>query len=319
MDLQGTVLRLDGTKHCTILSEGTTYHVHLKKRIVGSHPDEIKPVAVGDLVVFEPLVDGDGWVKEVLPRKSWLMRAAVGKPGKQQVVVANVEQLMVISSVAQPPFNPGIIDRFLVAAAKGKLEPIIVVNKCDLQANEPSWPFVEKEFLRVYKRLKYRVIYTSIYEPESLKELKAALSNHSTVVAGHSGVGKSSLLSAVDSNIQLRVNEINPKSQKGRHTTTSVTLFPLQGGGIVVDTPGIRNMSIWQMKPWELPYYFPEMASRLDTCKYKKCSHTHEPHCAIKIALEEKKIAVFRYQSYCRILDSILHPETELIDSEEGD
>lgn len=312
MDLQGSILRLDGSKHCVVFSEGHTYQLHLKKNIVGSHPDEIKPVAVGDMVIFELQGENDGWVKEVLPRKSWLIRAAVGKPGKRQVVVTNVEQLMIISSVAQPPFNPGIIDRFLVAAAKGNLQAIIVINKCDLQENEPSWKFVEKEFLRTYKKLKYPILYTSIYQPETLTELKNVLTNRSTVVAGHSGVGKSSLLSAIDPSIQLRANEVNPKSQKGRHTTTCVTLFPLQSGGVVVDTPGIRSLALWQMKSWELPQYFPEMATILNTCKYKKCTHTHEPDCAVKIALEEKKISVFRYNSYCRILESILHPENAI-------
>ena len=309
MDLQGTILRVDGT-NCIIHSNGKTYRAYMKKRILGSNPEEIKPIAVGDEVIFEYRNDEDILLKEVLPRKSWLMRQAVGKPGKRQVVVANVEQMLVIGSISSPAFSNGIIDRFLTAAAKGKLLPIIAINKFDLKDQEANWPEIEKK-IKTYTSLNYKVVCSSIHDLNSLQSLKNLLVGHSTVIVGHSGVGKSSLLSKIDPNIQLKVGEINPKSQKGRHTTTSVMIFPLQDGGFVVDTPGIREFTLWKMETWELSQYFPEMASELLTCKYKKCTHTHEPYCAVKIALEEERIADFRYQSYCRILDSILHPNLE--------
>jgi len=166
-----------------------------------------------------------------------------------------------------------------------------------------------QEMLAIYAQLQYPVFLTSIFEPSTLQPVHEVLQGHSTVLAGHSGVGKSSLLSAIDPSIQLKTNDVNPKSQKGRHTTTSVSIFPIVGGGFVVDTPGIREFTLWQMYPWELSRYFPEIAQYASQCKYKKCTHTHEPDCAVKIALEECHIADFRYQSYCRILDSILHPD----------
>ena len=151
----------------------------------------------------------------------------------------------------------------------------------------------------------YDIVYTSIFKPETLEILREKLKNKTTVLAGHSGVGKSSLISALDPNIILDTCEVSEKSERGRHTTTTVTLLQVCFGGFVIDTPGVRELGLWNLEFHEVSKYFPEMQTLSLNCKYKKCTHTHEPHCAVKNGLETKNISQFRYEGYCKILESL--------------
>ena len=303
MFAEGTITRIDG-KTCIIHGQDQGYRAYIRKKIKGANPTEVKPVAVGDHVRFEIRNPQEVLITELLPRRSFLARRSVKRLGKQQVVVSNVDQLLIVVSLQSPPFHEGIIDRFLIAAQKGGLASIIVLNKFDLKDKEPQWPQIEAKLLK-YGQLGYPVIYTSIYGQRGQEELQRYLQGKSSVIAGHSGVGKSSLISALDPNIQLKTAEVSEKSQKGRHTTTSVLLLPWHFGGFIVDTPGIREFSLWQLQPQEISHYYPEMLQRAHCCKFRQCSHTHEPACAIKQAMAAGEIAEFRYENYCRILQSL--------------
>jgi len=309
--LTGTIIRIDG-RRCLIHYNGKNYRAYIKTKIHGAMLDEARPVAVGDRVNFEQRPNGDVLITEVLPRKSWLNRRSVSNINKQQVIVSNVDQLMIVTSVQDPLFQPGIIDRFLVSATKGNLEAKIIINKMDLLAISEDKKRIEST-LKVYKNLGYTVLYTSIFDDASIAELKSHLLNKSTVFAGHSGTGKSSLLMAIAPHLKLRVGEVSEKHGKGRHTTTSIRLMPLGENSFVVDTPGIREFSLWQLDIAEVSHYFPEMASILSACKYNDCTHTHEPFCAVKEAWEAGDIANFRYESYCNIIESIKNPQLDFM------
>ena len=313
--MTGTVVRVDG-KTCIVHTDSDNdYKAYIKKKIRGAMADDARPVAVGDVVEFEQRSTGESIITEVFPRKSWLNRRSVSNMNKQQVIVSNVEQLMIVTSVQEPSFHPGIIDRFLVSAAKGHLDAKIVVNKNDLLVNmdRDERDYIENT-IQVYESLGYVVIRTSIYNPDSIENLRQHLIGKSTVFAGHSGTGKSSLLTTIAPNLQLRVGAINTKFHKGCHTTTSVRLMPLNESGFVVDTPGIREFSLWQLTIEEVSHYFPEMESLRTMCKFNDCTHTHEPFCAVKEGYKEGKIADFRYNSYFRILESIQHPELDFME-----
>lgn len=301
-ELCGTVIRVDG-QACIVQHDHLDYRAFIPKRIQAHAVGEAKPIVVGDQVRFAIWDNMEMWVQEIFPRSSWLARGSVGKVRKQQIVVANVEQLCVISSIVIPPFRQGIIDRILVAADQGKLKPILVINKLDLLPKERKWAKIEPALVG-YRELGYPVVLCSVVSGEGIPELREKLQGKMTAFVGHSGVGKSSLLSAIDSSLQLKTQEVSRKTKWGKHTTTSAVWLPLTNGGVVVDTPGIREFALWELKPEELIGYFPELARHAHVCKYKTCTHVHEPDCAVKLALATDKILNLRYQSYCRILAS---------------
>ena len=289
---------------CQIYYENKEIKAYIKRTVRGAWKDQVKTVVVGDKVQFEHRPDGDALVHEILPRKTWLTRKTLKRFGKQQVMVTNVDKLLIVTSIHAPLFHPGIIDRFLIAAHKGNLKTGIILNKVDLRDKEKKWDEITKQ-LAIYKELGYDVFFTSINMPDTLDRFKNELKDQVTILAGHSGVGKSSLLTTIDPDLKLAVSALNPKTKRGQHTTTNVKLMPVKCGGYVVDTPGIREFALWDLDAKELPHYFPEIQSRLHLCKFNTCTHTHEPSCAIKDAVENGEIAQFRYKSYCNILESI--------------
>lgn len=303
MKLEGTVIRLF-KKLCVVYSQGKKYRVNIPRKIHLQGQDKFQSVAVGDHVEFLVRSSKEIILEKVFPRQSKLTRNNVGKMGKEQVVVANVDQLIVVGSISTPPFRPGILDRLVIAAHTGGMEPVIVINKMDLKEEEANWANIEKQ-LEIYRNISYQVVCTSVETGEGIDELRDILANKSSVLSGHSGVGKSALLSKVDEKIQLKSGAVGRKTGKGQHTTSSSQLLPLTAGGFVVDTPGIRGFSIWEIDPNSLDQYFLDLREYLHNCKYKSCSHTHEPSCAVKEAVAEGKISDFRYKSYCRILESI--------------
>lgn len=261
------------------------------------------PVAVGDYVNFSMNNDGTGSIEEIQERENYIIREATHGRQGEQILASNIDQAIVVQSVKKPKLNEGFINRFLVMCEAYELQPVIVINKMDL-ANEKAKAFL-KDFTEVYESLGYPVIATSIYDEESLENLKQQLKDKTSAFVGPSGVGKTSLLNHIDPNIDRPVAEVSGYSQKGTHTTTYAKLIPLCFGGYLVDTPGIREFGLVNIEPWELSLFFPEMLEPRKKCKFNNCTHSHEPKCGVKEAFEKGKIDAERYHAYLQMLESL--------------
>jgi len=301
---RGTVIRVD-TASCLVLCDGKTVRCRFPGKWRLARSNETRPVAVGDRVTLSLLATGDGVVETVEPRQGGLLsRKAAGDRLAEQVVAANVDQLVVVVSVDEPPLNRRLLDRVVVSGEHGELDVVICLNKIDL-----ADPATFQPLLDLYQRLDYRALATSALTGVGIEQLRAVLKDKTSVFAGPSGAGKSSLLMALQPGLKLRVRPVSRATRKGRHTTAAVSLLPLDVGGYVVDTPGIREFALYDIERDELRFYFPEMEERLGQCRFADCTHLHEPDCAVIAALEAGEIDRERYESYCRIYESLPEPD----------
>ncbi len=264
-------------------------------------------VIVGDFVRFQR-EGNEGVVIGVEPRKSVLSRAETLSHRKEHLIAANVEQVIITMAIVNPRLRPTLIDRYLIAADKGDMRPLIVINKID-QLQDPNYSEfereVEKEILeecqRAYAIAKIPLLTVSAATGEGLNALEEAMKAYTSVFSGPSGVGKSSLINAV-SGMELKVGEGAGKRRKGLHTTTTAQLLPLKHGGWCVDTPGIKSFGLWELEKEEIAFYFPEMQQYAPECRYPNCTHSHEEQCAVKDAVEKELISPLRYESYLALL-----------------
>ncbi len=255
------------------------------------------PVAVGDQVIFSQIDQEEGVIEDILPRQTKFSRKYAGKHEDiEQIIVANAHQVVAVVSTQMPPLNFRTLDRFLILAEAGEMAAVICLNKMDLVDSEQRQQLTST--FETYEKLGYEVLFTSIEDPNSIDKLKNVLKNKFSVIVGPSGVGKSSVLNAIQPNLELRIGEVGEKTQKGRHTTTLVELFKLEIGGEVADTPGIREVGLWGVDTENLELYFPEMEPFLGTCKYNDCAHVKETDCGIQSAVESGDIHPERYRSY---------------------
>jgi ribosome biogenesis GTPase len=271
---------------------------------------ESRPVAVGDLVKVELEEDGaSGAVFEVLPRRTRIARPAPRHLGTWQVIAANVDLLVIVVSLKQPAPKPGLVDRLLVTAESEGITPLIVLNKSDLVASDEV-----ETFAAPYRALGYRVLATSAKDGTGVDELRDAMRGRLAMLLGHSGVGKSSLLAAIDPTILPRIGALvaeGTKMVRGAHTTTSSSLHRLAFGGELVDTPGVREFGLPPMEPHDLAHWFRDLAPHIPKCKYATCTHDHEPNCGVKAAFERGEIRPERMATYRKLL-------AELRGTEEG-
>jgi ribosome biogenesis GTPase / thiamine phosphate phosphatase len=251
--------------------------------------------AIGDKVRIKVLVDGSGVIEEVEERKRAIVRLDPRPQGDyQQVLLANADQAVFVFACAHPNPRLRMLDRFLVIAEKQNIPAIIVANKIDL-VEDP------KEIFGLYETIGYHVLYTSTKTGAGIEELKSILVGKISAFAGPSGAGKSSLLNTMQPGLGLAVKEISTAMDKGKHTTVTRQLFPLEGGGYIADTPGWKSLALWDTEPEELDAYFPELRDLVQHCQFSDCTHSHEPGCAVRRALEEGKIHPERYESYLRL------------------
>jgi ribosome biogenesis GTPase len=289
----GRVLRVQGLISAVRDDDGDIFHCATRRLLKTLATDQRHVVATGDIVWFRPESGDEGIIERVEPRRGVVSRTS---RGRQHVIVANVDQLIIVMSAAEPRIKPNLIDRLLVTAEKAGIRPIICINKIDLVEPADLMPLVG-----VYAQLGYDVVLTSATNEIGVDRLQNWLAGAQSVFTGQSGVGKSSLLNAVEPGLHLRVQEVSEETQKGRHTTTTAELIPLGFGGYVVDTPGIRQFQLWDVIPEEVDGYFRELRPYVSRCRFPDCTHTHEDHCAVKDAVADGWIDARRYESYVQI------------------
>ena len=267
--------------------------------------EHVDPIAIGDRVRFVDAAAGRGMITEVLPRISTFSRpaATTGQRVFEQVIAANVEQVIPIFSVASPTPKWGLLDRYLVAAKAAGLPVLIVITKLDLACKNSA---IEQE-LEIYRRIGYSIQQVSSVTGEGVEELKSMLKGKMSVLVGKSGVGKTSLHNAIQPGLGLRVKAVsNGELGKGRHTTTHYEMFELGFGGTLLDTPGMREFGLWNVAAAELASFFPEMAEYVGQCKFGlSCKHDREPGCAIRKAVMNGNISPYRYQSYMHLREEL--------------
>lgn len=292
----GQVVRAQSGFYTVRMSGGQSVVCRLRGRLKRLHRQG-DVVAVGDWVRVTVLPDGSGVIEAVAPRQRALERRAPTARGTyQQVLLANPDQLVLVFACAQPEPRLRMLDRFLVIAEKQQIPALIVANKVDLVGLERA-----QEIFAIYPPLGYPVLYTSAKTGYGIETLKAHLIGKLSALAGPSGVGKSSLLNAIQPELGLAVGSVREKGGKGRHTTVVRQLFPLDGGGYVADMPGLRTLALWDTQPEELDGYFPEIRDLVALCQFNDCTHTNEPGCAVREAVAQGKIHPQRYESYLRL------------------
>ena len=258
------------------------------------------PIAVGDRVVISLL--GQDWIiVEILPRTNYVIRESPRKRGHHHLIAANVDQAVLITSLKQPRTSLGFIDRFLVTLEAFRIPGIVVINKTDLY-NDQELESLEYT-AALYDHIGYPTLFTS-FEKGEISQLPERLKGKSTLLSGHSGTGKSTLVNLLVEDTDQKTIEVSEFSDKGVHTTTFAEMFELEEGGFIIDTPGIKELGLAEIEPSELSHYFPEMRQYIGECKFNDCMHTGEPGCAIMAGLEEGEIPESRYESYLSMLEN---------------
>lgn len=286
-----------------VRADGETIDCRIRGKMRLNKAEVTNPIAVGDYVLFDENQDKTGSISEVEERKNYIPRKATHGRRGEQILVANIDMAWVVQSIAQPDLNTGFIDRFLVACEAYQIPVGVLINKVDLVSDENTSRLAAVK--EMYQSIDYEVITTSIEDSDSLENLKSKLQEKTSVFIGPSGVGKSSLINAIEPDIELAVGSVSDHSGKGKHTTTAASILPLSFGGQIVDTPGIREFGLVNIKPAELSLFYPEMEEPRENCKFYNCTHFHEPSCGVVEAYEQGDIHPERYNSYLNMLESI--------------
>ncbi|OJX38395.1 MAG: ribosome small subunit-dependent GTPase A [Chloroflexi bacterium 44-23] len=282
-----------------LLEDGREITCHARGKLKLRRPETFREdvMAMGDLVLVSEQEDGNAAIEDVLPRERALIRSAPDSRGDfKQILLANPDQVVLVFACAQPEPHLRMLDRFLVICERQQIQALIVANKVDLVGIEQA-----QEMFSLYSEIGYEVLYTSVKQNLGIDTLREALKDKLSGLVGPSGVGKSSLLNSIQPELGLAVSHVSESTDKGRHTTVTRRLFPLNMGGFVADLPGIRMLSLWDIEPEELDAYFREIGAKVADCQFSNCTHTNEPDCAVKKAVAAGEIHPDRYESYVRM------------------
>lgn len=291
-----TVVRATGSWY-DVLHDGAMLRCRIRGKLRLKGVRSTNPVVVGDEAVCEA-DGGDCVIVDIVPRRNYVIRRASNLSKESHIIAANVDQALLMVTLRSPETPKEFADRFLVTCEAYKVPAAILLSKIDLQDAEAV-----AEFRAVYEGAGYRVLEVSAKEGRGVEEVRKLLAGRTTLVSGNSGVGKSTLVQAIDPSLDIRTGEISDSHHKGRHTTTFSTMYPLAEGGAVIDTPGIKGFGLLDIDDAELWHYFPEMMRVAPGCRFYNCTHTHEPGCAVAEAVRAGEIAWSRYESYLKILD----------------
>ena len=303
--MRALVYKSTGSWYITKTDDGSTFNARMKGIFKIDEITSTNPVAVGDEVEIVPEQDADrtAMITEILPRRNYITRQAPSHRMHHHIVAANLDQSIMFATLKEPRTSQGFIDRFLVTCEAYHVPAIIIFNTLDIYRKKEMDKL--EMLTEVYTKIGYRVIGISVLENTGLEELKDLLKDKTTLMSGHSGVGKSSFINHLFPAFDLKTQDVSGWSGKGMHTTTFAEMFDLPGGGRVIDTPGMREFGIVEISRQELSHYFPEMRALLGDCQFNNCLHINEPGCAIKKAVEDGRIDAERYVSYWNILESM--------------
>lgn len=301
--MKGVVIKSTGSWYNVMMEDGTVVDCRIKGvfRIKGIKTTN--PIAVGDYVQFDSEGEGKGVIHTIDDRKNYIIRKSINLSKQSHIIAANVDQALLIATLALPRTSAGFIDRFLLTAEAYHIPVYIVFNKIDLFENDKELLQELNDFIAVYERVGYSCFKVSATEHKEIEVLKQLTKDNTTLVSGHSGVGKSTLVNAMDAQLNLRIGEISGAHFKGKHTTTFAEMHPLSYGGFIIDTPGIKELGLVDMEKEEIADYFPEMKMLRTECKFNNCMHINEPKCAVLEALSRGDIAQSRYNSYLGIIN----------------
>ncbi len=303
--MKALVYKSTGSWYSIKDAEGNWHQARMKGIFKIDDITSTNPVSVGDEVEIQVENENEkaAMISEIHPRRNYINRQSPRLKHQHHIIAANLDQSLLVATLKEPRTSPGFIDRFLVASEMYHVEAIIVFNKSDLYKKKEHDKF--EHLAAIYRKIGYTVLLISVANNEGIDEVKSLLKDKTTLISGHSGVGKSSLLNVILPELQLKTQDVSGWSGKGMHTTTFAEMYDLPFGGRLIDTPGMREFGLVDLSKQELSHYFPEMRDRLNDCQFNNCLHINEPGCAIKEAVVNGEIHEDRYVSYYNILDSI--------------
>ena len=305
---KGIVIKSTGSWYTVKTEEGNLIESRIKGNLRLKGIRSTNPIAVGDHVeIVESKEDNNigsqvvGLIHKIIPRTNYIIRKSPNLSKESHIIAANIDQAFLIVTIQFPVTTTTFIDRFLVSAEAYRIPCHLIFNKIDLYNEEQTATM--NSLIEIYESAGYQCLKISAKKEIGIDELKQMITNKTNVFSGHSGVGKSTIINSLQSNIILKTGEISEAHFSGKHTTTNSEMYELDFGGFIIDTPGIKGFGVLEMEKEEISHYFPEIFKLLDECQFYNCTHTHEPHCAVKKSVEEGKIALSRYNSYLGLLD----------------
>lgn len=300
--MHGLVIKNTGSWYVVKTDDGAEINCKIKGNFRLKGIRTTNPIAVGDLVTILPNADGTAFITGIDTRKNYIIRRSSNLSKEAHIIAANVDQALLIVTLAHPVTSTTFVDRFLATAEAYRIPAVIVVNKIDLLCEDEDKEYLEA-WSYLYRSIGYEVLEVSAETGEGLEKLNALLNGKITLLSGNSGVGKSTIINRIMPELNLRTAEISTTHDTGMHTTTFSEMFPLPHGGYLIDTPGVKGFGTIDFDRHEVAHFFPEIFEIAQDCRFGNCTHTHEPGCAVLDALEEARIAQSRYNSYLSILE----------------
>jgi len=298
------VIKSTGSWYTCINEAGETINARIVGKFRLKGMKTTNPIAVGDYVICQKEAGLEtATITEILDRENYIIRKSPRNPNKNHIIAANLDQLFVIATVRQPRTSLGFIDRMLIVSEMHHIPAVILFNKKDIYRQKDLDKF--EEYQSVYQTAGYEAVMLSAFKEQDIAVVQERMKEKTTLFAGHSGVGKSTLINHLLPGMEIETKEISTNTNKGQHTTTFAQMHPLPNGGYIVDTPGIKELETIDLEIEEVSHYYPEMRAVLNDCKYNNCLHKNEPKCAVKAGMEDGSITAERYQSYLRILEGV--------------